>query len=82
MFLKNKDYRFYIGIGQVCLVFGIFFSRVLGSGRIFKLIILSELPQIWVYLFNGAAGMLLGLSIVFHIKGLILYRKARECRQL
>jgi len=75
---KNKDYRFFIGIGQFSLVLGIFFSRVLGSGRIFSLVTLSELPEIWVYIFNTAAGLFLGLSLVFNFRGLMLYRRTKH----
>lgn len=79
MFLKKiKNYRYYIAVGQFSFIFAIFFSNVIGGGHIYRLLTHSELPEIWVYLCNGVAGLLLGISIVFNIRGLLLYRQTKQ----
>ena len=76
MFLKNsnKDYRFYIGIGSLCLSTGIVLTRVLKIEWIENVLIKASAFNILWMTFSFISGVLLGVSIVFNIKGIFLYR--------
>jgi len=72
--LKRKDandYRSMIAIGQFSLIFGIF------GTRIFKLLISSQASNSAFFMgfIDSISVVLLAVSIIFHIRGALLYRK-------
>jgi hypothetical protein len=68
MILKNRLHNLnaLIAAGQLCLVIGIFAQRVLHPSTDF-----------WQGFVAGLSSVLIGLSIVFNLRGLVLWRNQR-----
>jgi len=68
MILKNRLHNpnTLIATGQLCLVIGIFAQRILHPSTDF-----------WQGFIAGLSGVLIGLSIVFNVRGLVLWRSQR-----
>lgn len=68
MILKNRlqDPSSLVTAGQLCLVIGIFAQRILHPPSDF-----------WQGFVAGLSGVLIGLSIVFNVRGLMLWRSGR-----
>lgn len=69
MILRNRlqSPNALITAGQFCLVIGIFAQRVLHPSTDF-----------WQGFIAGLSSVLIGLSIVFNIRGLVLWRSRRS----
>jgi hypothetical protein len=69
MLLKNRLHspNALITAGQLSLVFGILAQRVVHPST-----------DLWQGFVAGFAGVLIGLSIVFNLRGLVLHRQRRE----
>ena len=68
MILRNRlqNPNALITAGQLCLVVGIFTQRLLHPSTDF-----------WQGFVAGLSGVLIGLSIVFNVRGLMLWRSRR-----
>ena len=73
---KIKNYRNLIVIGQVTLLLGL-----LGSTASIHLSNLGLISGFWQGALAGFASFLVGISIVFNVKGLMQYRLARQCAE-
>jgi predicted benzoate:H+ symporter BenE len=71
---KIKNYRNLIAIGQFTLLLGLF-----GSTASIQLGNFGMIPDLWQGVLAGLASFLVGISIVFNVKGLMQYRLSRQC---
>ncbi len=80
MFLRNKflkdDGQSLIALGQVCLAVGILF-RLLGTTQVLHRIVphASSLDFVQGF-FSGLSAILVGISIVFNVRGMVLRRQS------
>lgn len=74
---ESKEYQKYLGVGQLCFLFGILTQRLIRHHFLDGIVRVDWICETLTYLFSFGAAVLLGLSIVLNIKALSMYRRQK-----